>query len=1115
MAIPVLLLLAFWDLSRTTVAEAQPVLELTVAERDWLANNPDRLTLLFNTEFPPIEFISPTGEFVGMGSDIVTMVEKRLGVTFLKHPSNDWNAHLAALESGDCAIAPTIVRTAERETYAFFTTPYATVPVVIITDRSVSGNLELDDLKGQHVGVVSGYATEPYLRDRSLDRFQVVSVENVAEGLHQVAFGQLDAFVENLAVAAHHITQEGIPNLRVAGKTDYAFAWSIGVSRKYPLLYSSVQKALNGIPETEIGAVRNRWIALEGQVGMDPETVQMLQISGLFVAALLLSLSGITFFLKRRLKEKVAGVRESERKYRELVQNANSIILRMDAACCITFMNEFAQRFFGFREDEILGQPVVGTIFPHSDSSGQDMVVMVNTIARNPDAYTTHENENMRRNGERVWLAWTNNPIFDEAGKLREILCVGNDITALKQARDANAALLRFQNEMLDTAAVWIDTVDTDGNVTFWNRAAERLSGYGRNDVLGHNRIWEWLYPDSTYRTEIFLKIIDIIRKNDRVEHFEAVICCQNGERRTISWHSNNLVDKAGNVVGRIALGTDTTDQKRVDTALKESEEKFRLIFEYAPLGILHFDKTGRITACNDNFIRIIGSAREALIGLDMLKLPDTRVVTILQEALQGRMASFEGNYSSVTANKTTPVRILFGASLSQNGTVDGGIGIVEDISQRRHAENEQEKLQIQLQQAQKMESVGRLAGGVAHDFNNMLQSIIGHAEMGLREIDSCHPLFEDFSEILKAAHRSADLTRQLLAFARKQTIRPRVLNLNDTVAGMQKMLHRLIGENIVFSWKQATSLWSIKIDPSQVDQILANLCVNARDAISGVGTVTIKTDNVTVDATGCKSHSDVIPGEYVMLEVSDTGMGMDRDTLGQVFEPFFTTKEPGKGTGLGLATVYGIIRQNNGFINVDSEPGKGTTFRIHLPRCLEAADPDDTTGNGKSLHGSETILLVEDDDTILDIGKMILERFGYTVLASNNPNEALTLAKNHSGPIHLLITDVIMPEMNGQQLVDCLLSIKPDIRTLFISGYTADIIARHGVLDEGVNFLQKPFSVQKLVEKVREVMDGGRGEGFFLNTMACVSGFPFFGVGNPGMISEILISKKLMAPYR
>ncbi|MGD9973253.1 MAG: PAS domain S-box protein [Desulfatirhabdiaceae bacterium] len=1069
-AVPVLLLLVIWDLSRITVAEAQPVLELTVAERDWLANNPDRLTLLFNTEFPPIEFISPSGEFVGMGSDIVTMVEKRLGITFLKHPSNDWNAHLAALESGDCAVAPTIVRTAERETYAFFTTPYATVPVVIITNRSVSGNLELDDLKGQHVGVVSGYATEPYLRDRSLDRFEIVPVENVAEGLRRVAFGQLDAFVENLAVAAHHITREGIPNLRVAGKTDYAFAWSIGVSRKYPLLFSSVQKALNGIPETEIGAVRNRWIALEGHIGMKPETLRMLQLSGLFVAALLFSLSAITFFLKRRLKEKIAGLCESERNYRELVQNANSIILRMDAACRVTFMNEFAQRFFGFREDEILGQPVVGTIVPHNDSSGQDMVAIMNAIAEDPDAYASHENENMRRNGERVWIAWTNNPVFDERGNLLEILCVGNDITALKQARDANTALLRFQNEMLDTAAVWIDTVDTDGNVTFWNRAAERISGYGRNDVLGHNRIWEWLYPDATYRTEIYLKVIDIIRKNERVEHFEAVICRRNGEHRTISWHSNNLVDKAGNVVGRIALGVDTTDQKRVDTALKESEEKFRLIFEYAPLGILHFDKTGRITACNDHFVRIIGSSSDALIGLDMLKLPDERIIKTLQEALQGRMASFEGDYSSVTAKKTTPVRILFGAALSPNGTVDGGIGIIEDISERRQAEKEREKLQTQLQQAQKMESVGRLAGGVAHDFNNMLQSIIGHAEMGLQEIDPCHPLFADLSEILKAAHRSADLTGQLLAFARKQAIRPRVLNLNDTVAGMQKMLHRLIGENIVISWKKATTLWSIKIDPSQVDQILANLCVNARDAISGVGTVTIKTDNVTVDATGCKG---VIPGEYVMLEVSDTGMGMDTDTLDQVFEPFFTTKELGKGTGLGLATVYGIVRQNNGFIDVDSEPGKGTTFRIHLPRCLEAADPADTTSNGKSLHGSETILLVEDDDTILDIGKMILERFGYTVLATNNPNEALRLAKNHSGPIHLLITDVIMPEMNGQQLVDCLISIKADIHTLFISGYTADIIARHGVLDEGINFLQKPFSVQTLVEKVREVMDG------------------------------------------
>ena len=371
------------------------------------------------------------------------------------------------------------------------------------------------------------------------------------------------------------------------------------------------------------------------------------------------------------------------------------------------------------------------------------------------------------------------------------------------------------------------------------------------------------------------------------------------------------------------------------------------------------------------------------------------------------------------------------------------------------------------------MESVGRLAGGVAHDFNNMLQAITGNAEVALVKIDPSHPLHDNLSEILKVALRSADLTRQLLAFARKQTISPKILDLNETISGMLKMLQRLVGEDIDFSWKPALNLWSVKIDPSQIDQILVNLCVNARDAISGVGAVTIETQNVRLDQAYCKPHPECIPGEYVRIAVSDTGMGIDKNMLNLIFEPFFTTKEIGKGTGLGLATIYGIVKQNDGFIYVYSEPGQGTTFRIYLPRTEgNMAKTDTSAAKQRITDGTETILLVEDDESILDIGKVVLERFGYRVLAAHNPNSALTLVNNYPGRIHLLITDVIMPEMNGQELGRRLHGSHPELKVIFISGYTANVIAHHGVLNKGINFLQKPFSVLTLVEKVREVLD-------------------------------------------
>ena len=370
------------------------------------------------------------------------------------------------------------------------------------------------------------------------------------------------------------------------------------------------------------------------------------------------------------------------------------------------------------------------------------------------------------------------------------------------------------------------------------------------------------------------------------------------------------------------------------------------------------------------------------------------------------------------------------------------------------------------------MDSVGRLAGGVAHDFNNMLGVIIGHTDIAIESIENSHPVQANLEEISKAANRSADLTRQLLAFAHKQTIAPRVMDLNETVAGMLKMLQRLIGENIDLRWRPGKALWPVRVDPSQIDQILANLCVNARDAIAGVGSLTIETGNRTF-LPDTVTIAGVLPGEYVLLAVSDDGHGMGKEILPKIFEPFFTTKDIGKGTGLGLATVYGIVKQNHGFIDVQSEQARGTTFQIFFPRHSGEVEPARSKAPAKgTLGGKETILLVEDEPVLLELTSQMVEMQGYTVLAAHSPNEALRLSEVHPGPIHLLMTDVVMPEMNGKDLACKLLSLHPDLRCLFVSGYTADVIAHHGVLDEGVHFLQKPYTVQVLSKKVREVLD-------------------------------------------
>jgi signal transduction histidine kinase/ActR/RegA family two-component response regulator len=381
-------------------------------------------------------------------------------------------------------------------------------------------------------------------------------------------------------------------------------------------------------------------------------------------------------------------------------------------------------------------------------------------------------------------------------------------------------------------------------------------------------------------------------------------------------------------------------------------------------------------------------------------------------------------------------------------------------------------EMEGQLVQAQKMESVGRLAGGVAHDYNNISGIIIGYTELCLGKVSPLNSIHDFLQEILAAAKRAASITRQLLAFARQQTIAPKVIDMNKAVAGMLKILRRLIGENIELIWLPGEDTWPVKIDPTQVDQILANLCVNAKDAIADVGRITIETGGATVKAEDCAPQADFSPGDFSTLVVSDTGKGMTSEILDKVFEPFFTTKAVGQGTGLGLATVYGIVKQNNGFITVESELGKGTRVKIYLPRdggaAIDAsADTPDEIPRGQG----EKVLLVEDDAAILKLGSQMLTRLGYTVLAANSVQEAIEMANQGKEKIDLLITDVIMPNMNGREMAKRLRTSQPRLKVLFMSGYTANVIAHHGVLEEGIHFLPKPFSKKRLAVSVSKAL--------------------------------------------
>ena len=643
------------------------------------------------------------------------------------------------------------------------------------------------------------------------------------------------------------------------------------------------------------------------------------------------------------------------------------------------------------------------------------------------------------------------------------------DITERQQAEKSLQKLTLSQEALLSAAPDIIVEVDTHKIITWVNPAGFEFYG---DDVIGKEAASFFAGEQNTY--EIVQQLFDAKEKLIFVESWQRR---QDGEVRLLAWRCKALKDEHGAVIGALSTARDTTEHKQAEQALLQEKLFTEQLLNASGDTILLFEPdTGRPIRWNKHFTEMSGYLDEQIAKMSVpFDLHSENDIWQAQDAVAKIFTDGQCRVelSLITKNGTV---IPFEYVVTNVETEDGKtyfLSIGRDITERKQAEEEKVLLESKFQQAQKLESVALLAGGVAHDFNNMLGVILGYTELAMDNIEPTLPLFDDLKKIYDAAKRSATLTRQLLTFARKQNVTPIVLYLNETVAGMLKMLRRLIGEDIDLSWVPGPDLWPIKMDPTQIDQILANLCVNARDAITGVGTITVGTKNITLDQKICTKHPGFAPGDYVVVTVQDSGCGMDKQTLIRIFEPFFTTKDIGEGTGLGLATVYGAIKQNNGLIDVASEPGQGTVFSLYLPRYRgEAGQERAEEADTPAPRGHETILLVEDELSLLNMTATMLQRLGYTVLAANTPSEALRLVETRTGEIHLLATDVIMPGMNGRDLEKQLQATLPGMKSLFISGYTADVIAQHGVLEEGLHLIQKPFSQKDLAAKIREALD-------------------------------------------
>ena len=683
------------------------------------------------------------------------------------------------------------------------------------------------------------------------------------------------------------------------------------------------------------------------------------------------------------------------------------------------------------------------------------------SILKEKGSVTDFETLVKLRDGRQIWILLSA-AMFPEEGTM-----VGT-LVGIDERKKAELALKKseaMQRKLVANIGDVIVIIDSDGINRYKSPNIEKMFGWKPEEVVGANT-WENVHPDDMKKARHFF--ISLMKTPHAVGTIEVRYRCKDGAYRWIEFTASNLLDDP-DIQGILGNYHDITKRRQTEQNLRESEARFKALHNASFGGNAIHDK-GVILDCNQGLSEISGYSLDELIGMDGLNLISEKSKSMV---MQNILTGYEKPYEAIGLRKDGteyPIR-LEARNIPYRGKEVRSVEF-RDITEAKQAEEEKKKLQDQLTQAQKMESVGRLAGGVAHDYNNMLSVILGYTELALGEVPPSGSLQYKLTQIQSAAKRSSDITRQLLAFARKQTIALKVVDINTIIESMFNMLRRLIGEDIEIAWHPGKKLVPVKVDPSQIEQILVNLCVNARDAIGGVGKIVIETKLVSFDKTVRMDAPGYRPGDYVMLGITDDGCGMDKDTLDHIFEPFFTTKGMAQGTGLGLATVYGIVQQNNGFIEVKSDPDQGSAFRIYLPCYLGEAEQSDKAELSENIMaGGETVLLAEDEPAIREMCELMLKKLGYNVLAAKTPEEALLTADGYKGGIDLLLTDVVMPGMNGRELMERIRAFYPAIRTLFMSGYTADVIAHRGILEDEAQFIQKPFSLKDLGGKIRDIL--------------------------------------------
>ncbi len=763
------------------------------------------------------------------------------------------------------------------------------------------------------------------------------------------------------------------------------------------------------------------------------------------------------------------ALRSSEEKYRSILENIEEGYFEVDIAGNFAFFNDSLCRLLGYSRDEMMG---MNDRQYTDEKNAKKLYQAFNQVYRIGKPTQEFDWEIIRKDGTKRYIETSVSLIKNSLDQPVGFRGVVRDITEHKQMEDALRESEKQYRQVVESAAEIIYSIDVNGNFTYGNPAGLKVTGYTLEELKRLN-YKDLVVPE--YLDGLAKIYANQFREKRATAYVEFPFFKKSGE---VVWFGQNtsLVVEEGKVAGFYIIARDITERKRAEEDLRRSEKKFKELFDNAPVGYHEFDIEGRITNVNRTELEMLGYTREERIGQFVWSSITEEEKS--RETVLGKLAgvippsqSLERTYCRKDGT-TFPALIQDQLLWDEKGRITGIRSTIQDITERKQAYEEKAALQEQLRQSQKVEAIGQLAGGIAHDFNNLLTVIQGNSELSLLDLEERDPLRENLEEITEAAKKATDLTRQLLAFSRRQILEMKVLDLNATLQNLEKMLHRVLGENIELVAFLSEKLGRVKVDPGQIEQVIINLAVNARDAMPDGGKLTIETANVELDEEYAHTHIAVTPGRYVMLSMSDNGVGITPEVRERIFEPFFTTKEKGKGTGLGLSTVYGIVKQSGGNIWVYSEPGQGTTLKIYLPQVDEPLEEMKDEVIGEVLQGNETILIVEDEEVVRKLTIRVLEKQGYRVLQASEGGKALVLCEEFKEPIHLILTDVVMPGMSGSKLVERLKEIHPEMKALYMSGYTDNAIVHHGVLEPGVNFIQKPFNTDNLARKIRGVLD-------------------------------------------